>query len=116
MVYDITAALIYQELFDWVHLAPVALNPDRIGEGRQVRFVSIRRLKIKGGAGLKTGRNFNATTLRRKERKAEQNKKGTLPYLAPEGRHVYSTQHAPKTLKPQRGGMSHLSESRISPV
>ena len=41
MVYDITAALIYQELFDWVHLAPVALNPDRIGEGRQVRFVSI---------------------------------------------------------------------------
>ena len=93
MVYDITAALIYQELFDWVHLAPVALNPDRIGEGRQVRFVSIRRLKIKGGAGLKTGRNFNATTLRRKERKAEQNKKGTLPYLAPAGRHVYRIRH-----------------------
>ena len=33
--------------------------------------------------------------------------------LAPEGRHVYSTRHAPNTLKPQRGDMSHLSESRI---
>ena len=24
-------------------------------------------------------------------------------YLAPEGRHVYSTRHAPNTTKPQRG-------------
>ena len=28
-----------------------------------------------------------------------------LVHLAPEGRHVYSTRHAPNTLKPQRGDM-----------
>ena len=30
-----------------------------------------------------------------------------LPHLAPAGRHVYSTRHAPNTLKPQRGDRSH---------
>ena len=37
-------------------------------------------------------------------------------YLAPAGRYVYSTRHAPNTLKPQRGGMWHLSESRIGRI
>ena len=40
-------------------------------------------------------------------------RKDTLPHLAPEGRHVYSTRHAPKTQKPQRGDRSHLSQSQI---
>ena len=37
-------------------------------------------------------------------------------YLAPAGRHVYSTRHAPNTLKPQRGDISYLSESRIGRI
>ena len=36
-------------------------------------------------------------------------------YLAPAGRYVYSTRHAPN-LKPQRGDMSYLSESQIRPI
>ena len=37
-------------------------------------------------------------------------------YLAPAGRHVYSTRHAPNTLKPQRGDRCSLSESQIRPI
>ena len=40
----------------------------------------------------------------------------SLLHLAPEGRHVYSTRHAPHTLKPQRGGMCSLSESQIKRI
>ena len=37
----------------------------------------------------------------------------SILHLAPEGRHVYSTRHAPNIPKPQRGDMCSLSQSRI---
>ena len=39
-----------------------------------------------------------------------------LVYLAPAGRHVYRTRHAPNTTKPQRGDMCALSQSQIRPI
>ena len=49
----------------------------------------------------------------RKQGKQDNGKAGKRGHLAPEGRHVYSTRHAPKTPKPQRGDRYHLSQSRI---
>ena len=49
---------------------------------------------------------FNARTQSGKDAEQRKRRKGTLPYLAPEGRYVYSTATCTKHLKPQRGDMS----------
>ena len=36
-----------------------------------------------------------------RENRKPENREETLPYLAPEGRHVYSTRHAPNTKAPE---------------
>ena len=55
---------------------------------------------------------FNARTQRRKDAEQRKRRKGTLPYLAPEGRHVYSTATCPSNQSP-RGA---TCDSRIQEV